>query len=188
MKLSGTRCALALAIAGMLTFGPAMADKPSHAGGGKGKQERSDKGGHSDKDSHSDQRGHSDKGGHPDQRGKPQVSDDRSPRAGDRRDHFEARHRTFVHDYYSGQHRAGRCPPGLAKKHNGCMPPGQAKKWDLGQPLARNVTFYPVPQPLLIQFGQPPAGYRYVRVSSDILLMQISTRNIVDSIPNLGRS
>lgn len=23
---------------------------------------------------------------------------------------------------------AGGCPPGLAKKHNGCMPPGQAKK------------------------------------------------------------
>ncbi len=23
---------------------------------------------------------------------------------------------------------AGGCPPGLAKKHNGCMPPGQARK------------------------------------------------------------
>ena len=23
---------------------------------------------------------------------------------------------------------AGGCPPGLAKKHNGCLPPGQAKK------------------------------------------------------------
>jgi len=32
-----------------------------------------------------------------------------------------------------GQHDAygygvGGCPPGLAKKHNGCMPPGQARK------------------------------------------------------------
>jgi len=27
----------------------------------------------------------------------------------------------------------GGCPPGLAKKHNGCMPPGQAKKLDRGQ-------------------------------------------------------
>ena len=25
------------------------------------------------------------------------------------------------------------CPPGLAKKHNGCMPPGQAKKYDHGR-------------------------------------------------------
>jgi len=29
---------------------------------------------------------------------------------------------------------AGGCPPGLAKKHNGCMPPGQAKKlYNIGQ-------------------------------------------------------
>jgi hypothetical protein len=27
----------------------------------------------------------------------------------------------------------GGCPPGLAKKHNGCMPPGQAKKLYRGQ-------------------------------------------------------
>jgi hypothetical protein len=27
----------------------------------------------------------------------------------------------------------GGCPPGLAKKHNGCMPPGQAKKLLAGQ-------------------------------------------------------
>ena len=28
----------------------------------------------------------------------------------------------------------GGCPPGLAKKHNGCMPPGQAKKlYNVGQ-------------------------------------------------------
>jgi len=25
------------------------------------------------------------------------------------------------------------CPPGLAKKHNGCLPPGQAKKWHRGE-------------------------------------------------------
>lgn len=28
---------------------------------------------------------------------------------------------------------AGGCPPGLAKKHNGCLPPGQAKKLYRGQ-------------------------------------------------------
>ena len=27
----------------------------------------------------------------------------------------------------------GGCPPGLARKHNGCMPPGQAKKLYRGQ-------------------------------------------------------
>jgi hypothetical protein len=40
------------------------------------------------------------------------------------------------HDYgYAGPvgYGAGGCPPGLAKKHNGCMPPGQAKKFYRGQ-------------------------------------------------------
>jgi hypothetical protein len=33
----------------------------------------------------------------------------------------------------------GSCPPGLAKKHNGCMPPGQAKKaYDVGQRYNRD--------------------------------------------------
>jgi len=34
---------------------------------------------------------------------------------------------------------AGGCPPGLAKKHNGCMPPGQARKlYRSGQRFPRN--------------------------------------------------
>ena len=40
------------------------------------------------------------------------------------------------HDYgYDGPvgYGVGGCPPGLAKKHNGCMPPGQAKKLYRGQ-------------------------------------------------------
>lgn len=33
----------------------------------------------------------------------------------------------------------GNCPPGLAKKNNGCNPPGQAKKmYDVGQRYNRN--------------------------------------------------
>ena len=38
--------------------------------------------------------------------------------------HFTADHRVFVKEYYADEFRAGRCPPGLAKKRNGCMPPG----------------------------------------------------------------
>lgn len=34
-------------------------------------------------------------------------------------------------DRYDGYYLAD-CPPGLAKKHNGCQPPGQAKKFDRG--------------------------------------------------------
>ena len=44
---------------------------------------------------------------------------------------------------------AGGCPPGLAKKNNGCMPPGQAKKL-IGQPLSsamRLAALDPLPSP-----------------------------------------
>jgi len=38
------------------------------------------------------------------------------------------------HDYeFNNGYDNGRCPPGLAKKHNGCMPPGQARKLARGE-------------------------------------------------------
>ena len=36
-----------------------------------------------------------------------------------------------------GQGRHGGCPPGLAKKGNGCMPPGQARKYYWDRVIAR---------------------------------------------------
>jgi len=164
-----TKTALALALAGMLVTGPALAEKPSWAGSGKsGQNERMDKGGG--------------------QQAERRDGKGNSSRDGGRRDHFQDRHRAAVHDYYDGQFRSGRCPPGLAKKHNGCMPPGQARKWQIGRPLPGGVIYYSVPQSLVLQFGQPPAGYRYVRVASDILMMAIGTGMIVDAIQDLGRS
>lgn len=39
--------------------------------------------------------------------------------------------------YAFGSH--GGCPPGLARKNNGCLPPGQAKKlYNVGQRYSRN--------------------------------------------------
>lgn len=101
--------------------------------------------------------------------------------------YFTDSQRTVVRNYYGKQYKAGRCPPGLAKKKNGCMPPGQAKKWALGQPLPSDVVFYPVPRPVVLQLGTPPAGHKYVRVASDILLIAIGTSMIIDAVQDLGR-
>ena len=103
------------------------------------------------------------------------------------RNHFEDRHRGVVRDYYGEQFRGGRCPPGLAKKHNGCMPPGQAKKWQIGHRLPSDVVYYEVPRPLVVRIGPPPSGYRYIRVATDILMIAIGTGMIVDAIQDLGR-
>ncbi|WP_439520830.1 hypothetical protein [Hydrogenophaga sp.] len=95
--------------------------------------------------------------------------------------------RMAAREYYAPQFRAGNCPPGLAKKNNGCLPPGQAKKWQLGRPLPRDVVYYPVPSGISVQLGLPPSGHKYVRVAADILLIAIGTGLVVDAIEDLGR-
>lgn len=100
--------------------------------------------------------------------------------------HFNDQHRTFVHDYYTEHYHAGRCPPGLYNKHNGCMPPGQEKRWRKGHPLPHDVIFYDLPPSIVIQLGSPPPHHRYVRVAADILLIAIGTGMVVDAIDDLG--
>lgn len=101
--------------------------------------------------------------------------------------HFGERQHVVVREYYEQEYRGGRCPPGLAKKNNGCMPPGQAKKWSKGRPLPRDVVYYDVPPQLVVRLGAPPSGHKYVRVASDILLIAVGTAMVVDAIGDLGR-
>jgi len=101
--------------------------------------------------------------------------------------HFSADHRGYVQEYYAEEFRAGRCPPGLAKKRNGCMPPGQAKKWRVGHALPPDVVIYDLPPALVVRIGVPPPGYKYVRVAADILLIAVGTHMVVDAISDLSR-
>lgn len=110
---------------------------------------------------------------------------DREARGGER--HFSNEQRAYAHQYYGEEFRAGNCPPGLARMHNGCMPPGQAKKWQMGRPLPRDVVVYEVPPQLVVRIGVPPAGYKYVRVAADILMVAVGTNMVVDAITDLSR-
>jgi hypothetical protein len=94
------------------------------------------------------------------------------------------RDRTTVYTYYRGQYAAGNCPPGLAKKNNGCMPPGQVRNWAVGQPLPAGVPIYTVPQPVLVQLPPVPYGYRYGRVGGDVVLVHQKNNLVVDN--NVG--
>lgn len=100
--------------------------------------------------------------------------------------YFDDQHRTYVHQYYS-QHYGNKhgCPPGLAKKNNGCMPPGQARNWAVGQPIPRGVTVYSVPQPVIVQLPPAPYGYRYARIGNDIVLVQQQNNLIIDIMLNV---
>ncbi|MFN3738814.1 hypothetical protein [Hydrogenophaga sp.] len=191
---------LSLSLALALSAGCAMAEKPDHAGGGKhDKWERADKGDRGDRG----------------ERGNKHDRDERRER-GDRRDrddgpryvqggdrdrsygggtsiniqiggYFGEPQRRAAYDYYGSQFRSGHCPPGLAKKGNGCQPPGQAKKWRRGYALPPDVVYYPVPNSVSVRLGVPPAGYKYVRVAADILLIAVGTSMVVDAIEDLGR-
>jgi hypothetical protein len=88
---------------------------------------------------------------------------------------------------YGGPHAVysrGHCPPGLAKK--GCIPPGQATKWRRGYPLAQDVTFYDLSPGIARRMGRPPAGYRYIRVAQDILMIATGTGIVVDAVYDLS--
>lgn len=101
--------------------------------------------------------------------------------------YFQEHHRASAHEYYGRPENRGFCPPGLAKKNNGCLPPGQSRQWQKGHPLARGVVFYDVPRSVVLSLGVPPSGYRYVRVASDILLIAIGTGMVVDAMEDLVR-
>ena len=100
---------------------------------------------------------------------------------------FTDQDRIVIRDYYGARMAAGHCPPGLAKKNNGCLPPGQAKKWARGRPLPGDLEYYDLPRDLLVRLPAPPANHRYVRVASDILLIAVGTSLVVDAIEDIGR-
>jgi len=74
-------------------------------------------------------------------------------------------------------HRA--CPPGLAKRHNGCLPPGQVGRVVVGEALPPGAVFV-VPRRIRTTLPPPPAGYRYAVVNNQVVL--VSSGNLVVDI------
>lgn len=96
---------------------------------------------------------------------------------------FHDHDRDAVRTYWVGTHGRGNCPPGLAKKHNGCLPPGQAKKrYVVGHRLPTAVIVQPVPTVIVSRLRPVPAGYEYVMVDGDVLKLAVGTRLVVDAI------
>lgn len=191
-----TASLLSLFITASFMSTSAHADKPEWAGnGGHG-----DSGKHSKHDSRDDfgrddqphHGGKKDKHRHHDEDDYPhdRRGDDRASRDGSRTSinaYFDDRERDYARSYYHEEFSRGNCPPGLAKKHNGCLPPGQAKKWHRGARLPSSVVYYPVPNEVMLHLRPAPAGHKYVRVASDILLIAVGSSMVVDAIEDLGR-
>ena len=164
-------------MAAALTSPLAWAEKPDWAGHGKGNSESRHAGERRQDNDRDDARYGRERPGE-------RMHTTRQPMVELR---FSDGDRRFIHDYYSTQISAGHCPPGLAKKNNGCLPPGQAKKWRVGYPLPGDLRRYPLPPEVLIRLPLPPAGHEFVRVASDILLIAVGSAMVVDAIEDLGR-
>ena len=100
---------------------------------------------------------------------------------------FSDKDRAAIVGYYQPAIAAGKCPPGLAKKGNGCLPPGQARNYTIGQPLPAGVTTYPLPPDLLMRLSPPPVGYQYSRIGSDIVLLGTGTGMVAAALQDLVR-
>ena len=99
---------------------------------------------------------------------------------------FSTNDRESVQVYFVEKNGRGKCPPGLAKKNNGCLPPGQAKKrYTVGHPLPPTIVVHEVPAELRVRIGPVPDGYRYGVVDGDLVKLAVGTLLVVDAIQGL---
>ena len=92
--------------------------------------------------------------------------------------------RAIIQQYLAKNGR--KCPPGLAKKNNGCLPPGQAKKYRVGQVIPGGVVYTPIPRDLLVRLSPLPLGYAYVQVDKDVLLIAEASKKVIDAVTLLS--
>lgn len=93
---------------------------------------------------------------------------------------FDDGERERIRDFIVLQERRD-CPPGLAKKGNGCMPPGHAKPYRVGEVLAVK---YPqsIWHALADMISPPPENHRYVRINHDVLLVEDHSNRVIDVV------
>jgi Ni/Co efflux regulator RcnB len=88
------------------------------------------------------------------------------------------RERDVVRNYYQGG-----CPPGLAKKHNGCLPPGQAKKrYEVGRRIPDGVYVRDLPDELIVRLPRLPREYGYRMVDGDLVVVALATLIVMDAV------
>ena len=96
-----------------------------------------------------------------------------------RDDRFEDGRDDRFEDGRDGRFAANNCPPGLAKKNNGCLPPGQAKRtFSQGQRVPNGYDYYTdyanIPQQYRTQYNLDPNS-RYIYRNDQIYVVDPRT-------------
>ena len=94
-----------------------------------------------------------------------------------------------VDDRTGQRYGANACPPGLAKKNNGCLPPGQARKmFSEGQRIPTGYDFYTpyaqIPATYQSQYALDPNG-RYIYRDSRLYVVDPATQLVTRVIDGL---
>lgn len=98
------------------------------------------------------------------------------------------RDREAVYAYYRAEMAAGRCPMPLVKMSNACLAPSAGKsQWRLDQPLADGIKGEAPPPALIAKLSPSPAGYHYVRVENDLLVVGVGTRIVAALVADLSK-
>lgn len=160
----------------LIASGSAYAEKPEKGNGnqGKNKEQSEHRGQKENRKGGGNEKGNRVDGGRDSGQGGVSVSFN-----------FGGAETRIVRDYYGGQVAKGKCPPGLAKKGNGCQPPGQAKQWQKGRALGSDVRYYDIPNELRIRLPAPPLNHKYVQLGTDLLLIAVGTAIVVDAIDGI---
>ncbi|HSF92693.1 MAG TPA: hypothetical protein VLA51_10895 [Paracoccaceae bacterium] len=74
------------------------------------------------------------------------------------------------------------CPPGLAKKNNGCLPPGLAKKYILGQPLPYGVEYEFIYDRSRYGLPRVDGDWLYVLLGNEILRVADKDSVVLDVV------
>ena len=86
------------------------------------------------------------------------------------------RERDIVRNYYGSN-----CPPGLAKKNNGCLPPGIAKKrYEVGRRIPDGWDY--IPDDLISHLPPLRDGHGYRLVDGDLVIVAIATLIVLDAL------
>jgi hypothetical protein len=97
------------------------------------------------------------------------------------------RDRLAAYGYFREEYQRGTCPAGLLKKPIGCQMPGEPKRqWTLGKPLPPTTMFHPLPLSVLDRLTPPPSGVKYVRVDSDLLLMELDSLRVIAFVASVA--
>jgi hypothetical protein len=96
---------------------------------------------------------------------------------------FTSRERDLFKSWAIAEYGRGKCPPGLAKKEDGCLPRGAPRKrYMVGLALPPSTVIAPVPLDLTGRVGTPAVGYRYGMIDGDLVKLDLARGIVLDAI------